>query len=163
MLILGAVTSNAWADNLPEPTPAALQEATKLYLDLHGDEMHVIYEKEIIKSLIATIAQSSGQPAEKVAPAVYKYIVPDLLASLKPRRDEFIKVLARHLSVEDMLQLEAFEHSPLGLRLNAARTAMVQEMYGVQETWIRTGWVPIYGRHREELKQAGIVWKGSAQ
>jgi hypothetical protein len=162
LLLISSILVSARADSPLVPTPAALQEARRLYSSLRGDQMHSIYIERMTKSVIEAIMRVSGQSEEKVRPAVEKFIVPDLRAMLGPIQEKYVEILAEHLSVDDMLQVEAFEHSPAGLRINAARTLMAREMYDAQDYWLKQGWSSIYDKHKKELEDAGIILKGTA-
>ena len=142
--------------------PAAAQELSPEHLAVARKYVELtdnanIYETALIETAVETMRTIAGQNPELVdeidtaitaALGVYKGRKGELL-------DQFARVYALNLTIEELQEIVAFYESPTGKKLVQANTTLnesMQTVMGVFETNLKT---EFFAKVRAELKAAG--------
>lgn len=141
---IGAATATP-AEGPPSPTDVRLASARSLIEATGGNRMAT----QIMQTLLTSI--------KKTHPDVPAAFWAQLEAEIKP--DEFVElaipIYAKHLTVEEMQQLQAFYESPLGQRLLQALPAIMQESMETGREWGRE----VGARIQKRLRDCGYSGK----
>lgn len=142
--------------------PAAAQELSpehlaiaRKYVDLTDNAN--IYETSLIETAVETMRTIAGQNPELVdevdtaittALGFYKGKKADLL-------DQFARVYALNLTIEELEEIVAFYESPAGKKLVAANTTLNDSMQTVMAVFEANLKTEFFAKVRAELKAAG--------
>jgi hypothetical protein len=143
--------------------PAAAQELSPEHLAVARQYVELtdsagIYETALIETAVTTmrtIVAQNPEIVDEVDSAItttldfYKGKKGDLL-------DQFARVYALNLTMEELEEIVAFYESPVGRKLAAANSTLnesLQTVMGVFETNLKT---EFYAKVRAELKEAGF-------
>jgi hypothetical protein len=137
------------------PDPDAIAAAKELVIAMRATEQFKLLVPQMMQAMKQ--AALSGQPQmEPQFDAISAVLLKAASARVDEVSDQMVGVYARHFTADELRQLTAFYHAPVGQKLLQAQPAIAQESFAIGQNLARTIATEMQGQINEELRKRGI-------
>lgn len=148
------LTTSARAD---EPSPAAIAIATTILYDV-GVKASV---QSVALSMMGELERSVVQTRPEMKQALHETLValaPEFVKGADSVLDDAARVLAAHMSEQELKQTQVFFESPVGVKYLESQSPILQQVSASTAAWRAELSNSMLTRVRDEMKKKGYTF-----
>ncbi len=151
---IGPLAAQPVPQSAPPASDAALAAAKALIVAMHATDQFKAILPNIMQALKPAVVQ--GRPdAEKDFNVIVPVIVEGMTARIQELANDLAGVYARNFTVDELNQLAAFYHSPVGEALVAKTPAITQQSLVIGQAFGQKVAAEMQTRIAEEMRKRG--------
>jgi uncharacterized protein len=137
------------------PDPDAIAAVKELVIAMRATEQFKLVMPQVMQAMKR--AALAGHPEmEPQFDAISAVLLEAASTRVDEVSDQIVGIYARHFTADELRQLTAFYHAPVGQKLLQAQPAIAQESLAVGQNWAHTIATEMQGQINEELRKRGI-------
>jgi len=150
VLAISAVGASA-----EEPTPAALNYANQIFVDI-GMKASI---DQVVPGMLAQLERNVTSTRPELKDALHETVLaiePEFVKTEQGVMTDAVKFLASKMTEQELKDTLAFYESPTGKKYVALEPSVVQEVGNLARAWRQQLSTDILTRAREEMKKKGL-------
>jgi len=138
-----------------EPTPAALNYANQIFVDI-GMKASI---DQVVPGMLAQLERNVTSTRPELKDALHETVLaiePEFVKTEQAVMTDSVKFLASKMTEQELKDTLAFYDSPTGKKYVAVEPSVVQEVGNLARAWRQQLSTDILTRAREEMKKKGF-------
>ena len=138
-----------------EPTPAALNYANQIFVDI-GMKASI---DQVVPGMLAQLERNVTSTRPELKDALHETVLaiePEFIKTEQGVMADSVKFLASKMTEQELKETLAFYESPAGKKYVALEPSVVQEVGNLARAWRQQLSTDILTRAREEMKKKGF-------
>jgi hypothetical protein len=138
-----------------EPTPAALNYANQIFVDI-GMKASI---DQVVPGMLAQLERNVTSTRPELKDALHETVLaiePEFVKTEQGVMTDAVKFLASKMTEQELKDTLAFYESPTGKKYVALEPSVVQEVGNLARAWRQQLSTDILTRAREEMKKKGL-------